>query len=294
MAKQERAVRTREALLRSAAEIFDTDGFVSASLSAICSKAGVSSGALHFHFASKGALAEAIERAAEARLRLITGPDLDPDDDLDAADGTYAGDDLDAAGRTRTADGTRPGGGTEAAGRTRAVGRPVPAGRPVSPLAANTAVGPVTAEPRTTGGRPGTATGPGPEPADRTDGADRPDPVRLVVATSHRLFDQLNTDVVLRAGFTLGCEPSWQSRADLHGQWRDWIASALRLAARRGALADGTDPEDAVTVVAASTVGFEALGRKDPAWLSQERLSQFWQFMLPRLVPPGTGPQKGT
>ncbi|MER7624989.1 TetR/AcrR family transcriptional regulator [Streptomyces sp. NPDC126503] len=258
MAKQERAVRTREALLRSAAEIFDTDGFVSASLSAICSKAGVSSGALHFHFASKGALAEAIERAAEARLRLITGPDLDPDDDLDAADGTYAGDDLDAAGRTRTADGTRPGDGTEA-GRTRA------AGRPVSPV-----------------------------PADRTDGADRPDPVRLIVATSHRLFDQLNTDVVLRAGFTLGCEPSWQSRADLHGQWRDWIASALRLAARRGALADGTDPEDAVTVVAASTVGFEALGRKDPAWLSQERLSQFWQFMLPRLVPPGTGPQKGT
>lgn len=274
MAKQERAVRTREALLRSAAEIFDTDGFVSASLSAICSKAGVSSGALHFHFASKGALAEAIERAAEARLRLITGPDLDPDDDLDAADGTYAGDDLDAAGRTTT-DGAKPGDGTEPAGRARAAG------------------GPVTAVPLTTGDRPVPA-GPGPELADRTGGADRPDPVRLIVATSHRLFDQLNTDVVLRAGFTLGCEPSWQSRADLHGQWRDWIASALRLAARRGALADGTDPEDAVTVVAASTVGFEALGRKDPAWLSQERLSQFWQFMLPRLVPPGTGPQKGT
>ncbi|MFI0990164.1 TetR/AcrR family transcriptional regulator [Streptomyces exfoliatus] len=222
MAKQERAVRTREALLRSAAEIFDTDGFVSASLSAICNRAGVSSGALHFHFASKGALADAIEQAAEQRLRLITGPEPGGDERYDI-------------------------------------------GRPGTPEAA---------PPETS-------------PADV-------DPIQNLVDTSRRLFDQLNNDVVLRAGFTLGCEPSWQSRVDLHGQWRDWIESALRHASDLGALADGTKPEDVVTVVAASTVGFEALGRKDPAWLSQERLGQFWQFMLPRLVPPGTGPQKGT
>ena len=77
MAKQERAVRTRAAVLRSAAEIFDTDGFVSASLSSISHRAGVSSGALHFHFANKGALAAAIEKSAEQRLWNITGPTPD-------------------------------------------------------------------------------------------------------------------------------------------------------------------------------------------------------------------------
>lgn len=208
MAKQERAVRTRATVLRSAAEIFDTDGFVSASLSSISHRAGVSSGALHFHFANKGALAEAIAEAAEQRLRRITGPT--PDDSEDSG-----------------------------------------------------AQGDV-------------------------------DLIQNLVETSHQLFDELNSDVILRAGFLLGCEPSWPSLVDLHGQWHDWIDGTLQQAARTGALADGTEPEDVVTVVTASTVGFEALGRKDPSWLSHQRLSRFWQFMLPRLVPPGTGPQKGT
>ncbi|MFE2295597.1 ScbR family autoregulator-binding transcription factor [Streptomyces sp. NPDC059452] len=207
MAKQERAVRTRATVLRSAAEIFDTDGFVSASLSSISHRAGVSSGALHFHFANKGALAEAIAEAAEQRLRRITGPAPE-----------------------------EPGGSGSAQGEV--------------------------------------------------------DLIQNLVDTSHQLFDELNSDVILRAGFMLGCEPSWPSLVDLHGQWRDWIQGTLQQAARSGALAEGTEPEDVVTVVAASTVGFEALGRKDPSWLSQQRLARFWQFMLPRLVPPGTGPQK--
>ncbi|WP_330301449.1 ScbR family autoregulator-binding transcription factor [Streptomyces sp. NBC_00503] len=73
MAKQERAVRTREALIRSAAETFHREGFAVASLTAISTRAGVSSGALHFHFASKAALAGAVEGAALDRLREITG-----------------------------------------------------------------------------------------------------------------------------------------------------------------------------------------------------------------------------
>ncbi|MET9857280.1 ScbR family autoregulator-binding transcription factor [Streptomyces sp. NPDC006450] len=73
MAKQERAVRTRESLIRSAAEIFDREGFTVASLAMISTQAGVSSGALHFHFASKAALAEAVESAALDRLRIIAG-----------------------------------------------------------------------------------------------------------------------------------------------------------------------------------------------------------------------------
>ena len=55
MVKQERALRTREALIESAAEVFDREGFSVASLTAISSRAGVSNGALHFHFASKAA-----------------------------------------------------------------------------------------------------------------------------------------------------------------------------------------------------------------------------------------------
>jgi AcrR family transcriptional regulator len=69
MVKQERAARTREALIRSAAEVFVRVGFAGASLAVISASAGVSSGALHFHFASKGALADAVEESAARELR---------------------------------------------------------------------------------------------------------------------------------------------------------------------------------------------------------------------------------
>ncbi|MFF6918360.1 ScbR family autoregulator-binding transcription factor [Streptomyces sp. NPDC012466] len=72
MVKQERALRTREALIESAAEVFDREGFSVASLTAISSRAGVSNGALHFHFASKAALAGAVEEIAENRLDGVT------------------------------------------------------------------------------------------------------------------------------------------------------------------------------------------------------------------------------
>lgn len=71
MVKQERALRTREALIKSAATVFDRDGFSVASLTAISSLAGVSNGALHFHFASKAALADSVEEAAGERLGRI-------------------------------------------------------------------------------------------------------------------------------------------------------------------------------------------------------------------------------
>ncbi|MET8504550.1 ScbR family autoregulator-binding transcription factor [Streptomyces sp. NPDC004787] len=72
MAKQERAIRTRNALVESAAVLFDRDGFELASLATISARAGVSSGALHFHFPSKAALADAVVAAAGDRLLRIT------------------------------------------------------------------------------------------------------------------------------------------------------------------------------------------------------------------------------
>ncbi|MEU0229002.1 ScbR family autoregulator-binding transcription factor [Streptomyces sp. NPDC006284] len=72
MVRQERAVRTREALIHSAAEVFHHEGFTAASLTLISSRAGVSNGALHFHFASKAILADAVEASAAAVLQTIT------------------------------------------------------------------------------------------------------------------------------------------------------------------------------------------------------------------------------
>ncbi|MFF2363756.1 ScbR family autoregulator-binding transcription factor [Streptomyces sp. NPDC058122] len=64
MVKQARAARTREALIVAAAEVFADNGYALASLPAVSRRAGVSTGALHFHFASKEALAREVEGAA--------------------------------------------------------------------------------------------------------------------------------------------------------------------------------------------------------------------------------------
>jgi AcrR family transcriptional regulator len=73
MTQQDRALRTREALIETAAEVFDRQGFALASLSTISSEAGVSNGALHFHFSSKASLAHAVGATAEQRLTQLTG-----------------------------------------------------------------------------------------------------------------------------------------------------------------------------------------------------------------------------
>lgn len=69
MMKQERAVRTRQLLIRSAAEAFERHGFIRARLADISSSAGVTTGALHFHFANKEALASTVEATAAVILR---------------------------------------------------------------------------------------------------------------------------------------------------------------------------------------------------------------------------------
>ncbi|MDQ0794840.1 ScbR family autoregulator-binding transcription factor [Streptomyces sp. B1I3] len=66
--KQERAVRTRQALIRSAAEQFERHGYEKTRLSEVSNGAGVTSGALHFHFRSKTELAAAVESAAVRSL----------------------------------------------------------------------------------------------------------------------------------------------------------------------------------------------------------------------------------
>ena len=60
MAIQQRAVLTRARVLTAAAEVFARTGFLAASMNDIVDQAGVTKGAVYFHFPSKEALAVAI------------------------------------------------------------------------------------------------------------------------------------------------------------------------------------------------------------------------------------------
>ncbi|MFJ8882596.1 ScbR family autoregulator-binding transcription factor [Streptomyces sp. NPDC102402] len=61
--KQERAVQTRSELLRAAAETFDEFGYAGASVNQILKRAGLTTGAMYFHFDSKESLARAVMNA---------------------------------------------------------------------------------------------------------------------------------------------------------------------------------------------------------------------------------------
>lgn len=65
MAQQERAQRTRESVLRAAGESFAEGGFLGTSMADIFARAGVTKGALYFHFTSKEELAFAVIAAGE-------------------------------------------------------------------------------------------------------------------------------------------------------------------------------------------------------------------------------------
>ncbi|MGW1135021.1 ScbR family autoregulator-binding transcription factor [Streptomyces griseoluteus] len=71
--RQERAERTRAALIRAAAEMFDQVGYHGAGLNAILREAGTTTGAMYFHFKSKEELARAVIVEQAAELKWPTG-----------------------------------------------------------------------------------------------------------------------------------------------------------------------------------------------------------------------------
>lgn len=73
MAQQERAVRTRDAVITAAAEAFADAGFLATSMADIFARAGVTKGALYFHFTSKEDLAFAIIDAEEETASKLIG-----------------------------------------------------------------------------------------------------------------------------------------------------------------------------------------------------------------------------
>ncbi|MFD9412752.1 TetR family transcriptional regulator [Streptomyces sp. NPDC059989] len=206
MVKQERAARTRAALVRAAAEVFAEQGFVTASIAVISRRAGVSAGGLHFHFGSKAALAQAVEDRAAQELRGITV----------GAAGAGAGSVL--------------GAGAAAAGSA----------------------------------------------------------LQVLVDSTHALMALLAQDVVVRAGFGLCVDASWNGGVDLRRQWRLWVEETVAAAAREGSLADGLSPQDAARGVVAATVGLEVLGAYEREWVAPHTLTRFWTLMLPLLAADGT------
>lgn len=198
MVKQERAARTRQALIRAGAEVFAKEGFAPASLSTISRRAGVSNGALHFHFESKKALALAVEAEALEAVRQVV---------------------RDAQGR---------------------------------------------------------------------DGG----PLQALVNATYGLMGRIADDIVVRAGFAL-CDVPGQGKApSLRREWQRWVEETLRRAEADGWLAAGISPDDAASAVVAAVVGFEVLGSEDRAWLSEQKVTGFWDLLLPRLTErarPGVG-----
>src|SRR5262245_13561194 len=69
VAKQSRAENTRLHLVRSAAELFDRNGFAGTTLADVSRAAGVTKGAFYFHFSSKDELGGAIQAEACVMLR---------------------------------------------------------------------------------------------------------------------------------------------------------------------------------------------------------------------------------
>ncbi|MEU2060931.1 TetR/AcrR family transcriptional regulator [Streptomyces sp. NPDC013455] len=71
MNKTERAARTRATLVLAAARHFDQHGYEGTTLKAVCAEAGVTLGALTFHFRSKAALASAVVEEGVGELQRI-------------------------------------------------------------------------------------------------------------------------------------------------------------------------------------------------------------------------------
>ncbi|ANP71348.1 ScbR family autoregulator-binding transcription factor [Cryobacterium arcticum] len=75
MTRQARAVETRAVIIRAAADVFGVHGYGGASMADICEAAGLTKGALYFHFDSKEALAWGVIDAQHERA-LALGTDL--------------------------------------------------------------------------------------------------------------------------------------------------------------------------------------------------------------------------
>lgn len=71
---QDRALRTRNAILHAAAKVFEEQGYQAATIAEILAEAKVTKGALYFHFQSKEDLVEGVLREQDAQLTVPEQP----------------------------------------------------------------------------------------------------------------------------------------------------------------------------------------------------------------------------
>ncbi|MEV7401821.1 ScbR family autoregulator-binding transcription factor [Streptomyces sp. NPDC091267] len=74
MAKQDRAIRTRQTILSAAAKVFENCGYQAATITEILSEAHVTKGALYFHFQSKEELAQGVLSEQDQHLTVPDRP----------------------------------------------------------------------------------------------------------------------------------------------------------------------------------------------------------------------------
>ncbi|WP_432250693.1 ScbR family autoregulator-binding transcription factor [Streptomyces sanyensis] len=74
MAEQVRAIRTRRTILLSAAKVFEENGYQAATIAQILTEAGVTKGALYFHFRSKEDLAQGVLTEQDQQLDVPEHP----------------------------------------------------------------------------------------------------------------------------------------------------------------------------------------------------------------------------
>ncbi|MFD9007322.1 ScbR family autoregulator-binding transcription factor [Streptomyces sp. NPDC059582] len=85
MARQERAIRTRQKILAAAAEVFDEVGYEAATISEILKRSEVTKGAFYFHFTSKEEIAQRILAEQVTAIPPIQPQDLALQEAVDEA-----------------------------------------------------------------------------------------------------------------------------------------------------------------------------------------------------------------
>ncbi len=185
---QVRAARTRQALILAAAELIDDRGMKGTGLLDISRAAGVSKGALYFHFASKDELVTAVRQEARSSVLALA------DECLDDRSSTLAG------------------------------------------------------------------------------------AARFTTAMSRHMRE----DPVLRAGLRLESEGAGERTGggSLRQGWLTVLRERLAADADAGKLSETTDAGDTANLVAAVTVGLEALGREDENWWDPGVTTGIWQLLL--------------
>ncbi|MYV56856.1 TetR/AcrR family transcriptional regulator [Streptomyces sp. SID3212] len=124
-----------------------------------------------------------------------------------------------------------------------------------------------------------------------------PAPLQSVIDASQALVRSLTDDPVLRAGFGLSRDATWQGGVRLWEQWQDWVQLSLTVARDRGTLAADVALDEVVSAITVFVAGFEVLRGTGEEWRSRDAVTGFWRLMLPQisaealldeLVPEGT------